>query len=232
VGYNVQGAVDAKHHLLVETQVVNTAADQGQLAPMAQAVKEQLQLQESEVVADGGYFAGPDLKRCQEMGMKPYLASVNNSPSERAGLFGKADFSYDAAQDLYRCRAGQALARQRETLDKGRRLFYYDNPSACAQCPLKSRCTQAQYRTVSRWEHEECLERMAQEVAAHPEKLRRRKTLIEHCWGTLKWLLAGGFLLRGLVKVGAEVSLAHLGYNFKRALKVVGWQGLMAAFQA
>ena len=44
VGYNVQGAVDAKHHLLVTTEVTNTAADQGQLARVAQAAKTELEI--------------------------------------------------------------------------------------------------------------------------------------------------------------------------------------------
>ena len=80
---------------------------------------------------------------------------------------------------------------------------------------------------MSRWEHEEVLERMAAQVATHPDNLVRRKTLIEHCWGTLKWLLPEGFLLKGLKKVGAEVSLAHFAYNFKRALKVAGLAKLL-----
>jgi len=72
---------------------------------------------------------------------------------------------------------------------------------------------------------------MAQKVATAPGKLAARKTLIEHCWGTVKWLLPGGFLVRGKVKVGAEVSLAHLGCNLKRALAVVGLEKLLAAWQ-
>ena len=105
-------------------------------------------------------------------------------------------------------------------------MFDYDNPGACAQCPLKARCTKAEHRTVSRWEHEAYVERMLARVAAQPEKLAKRKALIEHCWGTLKWLLPGGFLLKGLRKVRAEVALAHFAYNMKRALKVVGFDKL------
>ena len=116
-------------------------------------------------------------------------------------------------------------------MPKGKTLFNYDNAKACAGCELKARCTKAAYRTVSRWEHEASLERMAEKVAASPEKLAARKTLIEHCWGTMKWLLPGGFLVRGKVKVGAEVSLAHFGYNLKRALAVVGLEKLLAALR-
>ena len=110
-------------------------------------------------------------------------------------------------------------------------MFNYDNPKACAGCSLKTHCTKARYRTLSRWEHEVSLERMAAAVAARPEKLARRKTLIEHCWGTMKWLLPGGFLVRGKVRVGAEVSLAHFGYNLKRALAVVGLEKLLTGLR-
>jgi transposase len=231
VGYNVQGSVDAKHHLLVTAEATQAVVDQGQLAAVAQAAKAELEIQHADVVADGGYYKSEDLKTCQEMGMEPHLPAVENSPSERAGLYGKDDFRYDAAKDTYHCPNGAELSRRRQMEDKGRVLFNYDNPKACGGCPLKARCTKADHRTVSRWEHEAVLERMAAAVRAAPEKLAARKTLIEHPWGTLKGLLPGGFLVRGKVKVGAEVSLAHFAYNLKRALVVVGVAKLMAALQ-
>jgi transposase len=229
VAYNVQGCVDAKHHLLVCTEVTNLCVDQGQLADVAQAAKAQLEIEQAEVVADGGYYKSEDIKTCQEMGMEPHLPAVENSPSERAGLYGKSHFRYDAAQDVYECPNGAHLRRRREMEDKGRKLFNYDNRKACVHCGLKARCTKTAYRTVSRWEHEESLERMSAAVAAAPQKLAARKTLIEHCWGTMKWLLGGGFLVRGKIKVGAEVSLAHFSYNLKRALAVVGLEKLLEA---
>ena len=231
VGYNVQGVADGKHHLLVTTAVNNCASDQGQLAPMAQAAKAELELERAEVVADGGYMKSQDIKDCQDMGLEPHLPAVQNSPSERAGFYGKADFRYDAALDVYHCPAGAQLVRVREMTDKGRAVFNYAHEQACGNCPLKSRCTKASYRTVSRWEHEERLERMAAKVQAEPEKLARRKTIIEHCWGTLHWLLAGGFLVKGLKKVRAEVSLAAWAYNLKRALAVLGLKKLLAVVQ-
>ena len=231
VGYNVQGCVDAKHHLLVSTEVTNTAADQGQLAPVAQGAKTQLQLTQADVVADGGYYKSEDIKTCQELGLEPHLAAVENSPSERAGFYGKNDFRYEPERDVYHCPGGAALRRRRQMEDKGKIVFNYAHPPACAGCALKARCTNARYRTVSRWEHERSLERMAAKVAAAPEKLAARKTLIEHCWATMKWLLPGGFLVRGKVKVGAEVSLAHFGYNLKRALAVVGLAKLLGALK-
>lgn len=232
VGDNVQGCVDAKHPLLVTTAVTTTAADQGQLAPVAQAAQTELKIQHADVVAAGGYFKSEDIKICQELGLEPHLPAGANSPSERAGLYGKDDFCYDADKDVYQCPNGGELSRRRQMADKGRGLFNYDNPEACAGCPLRARCTPAAYRTVSRWEHEAALERMAAAGAAAPEKLAARKPLIEQVWGTLKWRRPGGFGVRGKVTVEAEVSLAHFGYNLKRARAVVGLEKLRAALKA
>ena len=229
VGYNVQGVIDAKNHLLVATEVINAASDQGQLAPMATLAKNELELKQSTILGDGGYCKFQDIKDCQEMGMEPHVALGLNSPSERAGLYGKADFTYDTAHNLYVCPNGAELSLRRETHDKGKLVFSYTKPKACANCLLKSKCTKSRFRTISRWEHEESVERMSREMAAHPEKFAARKTLIEHPWGTIKWLLPGGFLVRGLRKVEAEVSLAHWAYNFKRLMKLMGFKELMAA---
>ena len=65
--------------------------------------------------------------------------------------------------------------------DKGETVFQYENVRACAGCEWKAHCTHARYRTVSRWEHEASLARMAAKVAAAPEKLAVRNTIIEHC---------------------------------------------------
>ena len=50
-----------------------------------------------------------------------------------------------------------------------------------------------------------------------------RACLVEHPFGTLKrGCGCSHFLLRGLSKVSAEMSLWMLGYNFKRVLSILG----------
>ena len=231
VGYNVQAAVDGKHHLIAESAVTQASNDLGQLAPMAAAAKATLELDGADVVADTGYYKSEDIKVCQEMGLEPHVRAGQMSPSERAGRYGKKDFGYEAAGDVYRCPAGAALTRRRRMEKEGKVIFDYDNPRACAGCALKAHCTEAEHRSVSRWEHEASLERMERLLAAEPEKLAARKEVVEHCFGTMKWLLPGGFLVRGQERVGAEVSLVHVAYNLKRALAVVGLEGLMKALK-
>ena len=61
------------------------------------------------MVADQGYYHGTEIKRCLEVGITPLVPRPLTSANEARGLFTKDDFIYDAAQDAYRCPAGQTL---------------------------------------------------------------------------------------------------------------------------
>ena len=126
--------------------------------------------------------------------------------------------------------AGATLKRRR-TSDRGDKIEWeYGAPTICVRCAQKHLRTPGRYRTLTRWEHEERLERMDERLAREPAVLARRKALVEHPLGTIKTrILSGGFLVRGLEKVGAEVSLAHWAYNFKRVVNLVGVPALLAA---
>jgi len=65
VGYNVQIAVDEKHHLIAAQEVVQDANDEKQLLPMCQATKEMLGPKIPEVVADTGYHSFEQLAVCR-----------------------------------------------------------------------------------------------------------------------------------------------------------------------
>ena len=58
VAYNVQVAVDAKHHLIVAHEVTNAGSDRSQLSPMAQAAREAMGKKRLRALADRGYFSG------------------------------------------------------------------------------------------------------------------------------------------------------------------------------
>lgn len=122
------------------------------------------------------------------------------------------------------------MPRQRTIQRESKVEWEYGAPAACAGCAQKARCTKGSYRTLTRWEHEERLERMDARLAAEPAVLQRRGAVVEHPYGTLKQrILVGGFLVRGLAKVDAEVSMAHWAYNFKRVVTILGVPALLAA---
>ena len=56
VGYNIQSAVDIKHHLIVAHDVTNVGTDRSQLSTIAKQTKAALKIDKLDVVADRGYF--------------------------------------------------------------------------------------------------------------------------------------------------------------------------------
>ena len=126
-----------------------------------------------------------------------------------------------------------ACSRIRHLFCAGLKKINYANRAACRDCPLRSRCTGNQFRSVSRMENEAVLDRMAARLAQRPGILDRRRETVEHPFGTIKqWMYQGAFLMRGLEKVRGEFSLTALAYNLRRALNLVGFAELMAAVQA
>src|SRR4030095_16821818 len=107
VGYNVQAAVDAKHHLIVAHEVTNIGNDRAQLTKMATAAKEAMHKRGLQALADRGYFSGPEIKACTEAGITPLVPKPMTSNAKAEGRFSKADFVYIAKDNAYRCPAGQ-----------------------------------------------------------------------------------------------------------------------------
>src|SRR5580658_4240420 len=232
VGYNVQTAVDAQHHLIVAHEVTNVGNDRGQLSTMAGQAKTAMGRKDLEVVADRGYFKGEEILACQDAGVTPYVPKPMTSGSKAKGRFGKQDFVYRPDDDTYRCPAGETLTRRFTSLQDGKNLHTYWT-SNCAGCPLKGQCTDGKERRVRRWEHEAVIDAMQARLDAKPDAMRIRRATVEHPFGTLKaWMGATHFKTRTLEKVRTEMSLHVLAYNLKRVIAIVGAQPLMAAMRA
>ena len=230
VGYNVQIAVDVKHKLIVEQQVTNQVVDMGMLTQTAEPAKAVLGVETIDVVPDKGYFKIEDIEACEQAGMVPYVPRPQRGPSVKAGLFRKDEFSYDTESDSYTCPAGQRLQPYTSSLLRGLKKTNYVNKQACRDCPIRPRCTNGQFRAVSRLENEAVLDRMQAPLANRPGILDQRRETVEHPFGTIKqWMNQGAFLMRGLEKVRAEFSLTALAYNLRRVLNIVGFARLMAA---
>jgi len=107
VGYNVQATVDAKHHLIVAHEVINTGHDRDQLSGMAGQAKAAMGLQALDVLADRGYFNGEEVLSCEGIDVTPYVPKPLTSGSKAKGRYGKQDFVYLADDDVYRRPAGE-----------------------------------------------------------------------------------------------------------------------------
>lgn len=231
VGYNVQAAVDAKHHLIVAHEVTNVGNDRAQLSKMALQAGDAMGRKKLEAIADRGYFKGPEILTCEQAGIATYVPKPMTSGSKAEGRFGKADFIYIARDDVYLCPAGQRLRWHQTTVENGMNIRAYWT-HVCPQCPLKAQCTTGTERRVKRWEHEAVLEAMQRRLDRRPEKMMVRRRTIEHVFGTLKhWMGATHFLMKRLEHVSTEMSLHVLAYNLKRVMRILGIAKTMKAIR-
>ena len=232
VGYNVQIAVEAEHHLIVTHEVTNEGSDRSQLSHVAKETKATLDVDKLDVVADRGYFNGEEILECEEAGITVTLPKPMTSNSKAEGRFGKQDFRYIAEEDVYICPAGERLAYHYTTEDKGLVVHRYAT-NACRHCAIKHNCTKGKERRISRWEHEHIIDAVQRRLDEYPEKMRQRRETVEHPFGTIKARMgATHFLMKTLPRVASEMALHVLAYNLTRVMNIMGVQPLMAAMRA
>jgi predicted deacetylase len=231
VGYNVQVAVDTEHHLIVNHEVTNVGSDRAQLARVAKETKAMLQTDSLEVVADRGYFSGEEILACDQAGITVTLPKPQTSGAKSEGRFGKQDFVYLPEEDVYRCPAGERLQYRFTSVEHVLRLRRYWT-NACRTCALKSRCTAAVQRRITRWEHEQVIEAVQRRLDENPQAMRQRRETVEHPFGTTKARMgATHFLMKTLPRVASEMALHVLAYNLTRVMNIMGTGPLMAAMR-
>jgi len=232
VGYNVQTAVDAQHHLIATHEVTNQNNDRDLLTAMGTQARTEMGVEELTVVADRGYYKSQEIKASEEAGLIPYIPKSHTSNNKAHGLFDKSDFRYLPETDEYQCPAGEHLPKRTTMMENGKTMVRYWS-SNCQACKLKSKCTTGKERRVSRWEHEEVLDRMERRLARDPQKMRIRCQTVEHPFGTIKhWMGATHFQTRTLEHVKTEMSLHVLAYNMKRVMNILGVASLIEAMRA
>jgi len=110
VAYNVQSAVDTRHHLIVAHEVTNSGSERSQLSTMAKQAKAALKTDKLDVVADRGYFNSLEILACHNASISGTLPKPITSGNKTKSHFGKQDFRDVKADDVYICPAGERLA--------------------------------------------------------------------------------------------------------------------------
>ena len=241
VAYNVQNAVDDKHHLIVHTQATNSN-DGKALHKAAMQAKDNLQLQKEDrllLLADKGYHTGAELYQCQQENMTTHVAykeqpSVKHIDTE----FLSESFEYNKATDSYRCPAGAVLTslgtwhnKKGEANETSYRFKTY-RTAACKSCSLKHQCTKLPKRIIHRSEYQDAVDINDNNIKRNPQYYKRRQAIVEHPFGTMKrhW----GYthtLLKGLQKVNGEMNLIMFCYNFLRTKNILGFEKMLEAIK-
>ena len=233
-GYNAQIVVDSKHKLVVAEDVSDNGDDRAHLSSMLAEAKRNLDVEELTGLADRGYYDGAQFKECEDRNITVYVPSPDRSLAmKKKGRYSKKDFNYDAQGDCYYCPQGKQLKRCKAVVTKNSRTYiqYISKSVDCKACAVREHCLGAQRltrtRILRRWEHEDVVDRHRERMRNGVEKMKKRGTIVEHPFGTLKHRNGlHQFLMRGLDKCRGEFSLMTMAYNFTRVLNILGVQKL------
>ena len=217
IAHNVQIAVDEKHHIVTAVDVTSSAADQGQLYPMAKKLKKILGVKKITVLADKGYHTGEDLRRCARNRIKAIVATPENKNINE-------EFKYNKDKDVYICPSKQELYHT------GKKEAVYVNFKACRECSNRTNCIseKAKGKRIARNKNTEMMERANRRYNRNKTLYKRRQEIVEHVFGTVKRGFGYTyFLLRGNRKVKGESFIFFLTYNFKRVSNILGNKELL-----
>ncbi len=119
VGYNVQSAVDTKHHLIVTHEVTNVGSDRSQPSRMTESARAAIGSEAIEAVADRGYYNGEEIVACEQAGVTVYLPKPMTS-----GLLAKGRFNMSRRTTFIFAPSGEQLTYHYTNEEEGRRCGY------------------------------------------------------------------------------------------------------------
>ena len=241
VGYNIQAASDRKYKLLLaaDTGDVN---DTKALAVMVERVQKNLGLDSMKIniLADKGYHSGRELKACEALNAKTYVAPKESSSVKQNPAYAMESFRYNPRSDTYTCPAGASMLTNgrwyNKKLKNGRKSYEVKHykTRACKGCKLREECTSNKMgRIIERTEYAEYVASNNNRVNKNPDYYRQRQQIIEHQFGTLKRHQHFDYtLMKGKDKVLGEVFVAFTMYNLRRSVSILGFSGIMRRIKA
>jgi transposase len=228
--YNVQIATDQAHGIIVGTSVSQSGGDSRQLIGALEQVQANTGKLPAQVVTDGGYTSGRNIKALTEQGID-FIAPVTDGWEQLQcrgvdPAFSREAFSYDAAADCYLCPAGVRLSYQgREQQGEHLRFRYRAPAAACAGCAFKAQCCpqSRRGRALNRYDYEAEMRRhkAKMQTAEAQEIYKQRKQTAEFPIAWLKEKIGlRRFRLRGLNKVELEVLWAAATHNLQQWIRL------------
>ena len=230
--YNIQTVVDAENKMIANADVITENVDFEQLKPALEALKQNIDLVPEEIIADTGYYVPAEI-RAIEQGeeTKCYVNVPKESKTKKEERENGITFEYDAQKDEYICSQGKRLVLKARGVMKRNVLYDRYDGIECDGCPVRDMCTKAKAGRIiyRRHDHEwksQYDQRMNQKQGR--EKLKKRRAVVEHPFGTMKiWMGKLQLLLRGKRKVQIEVDLITTTYNLRRLLNIESNQNLV-----
>ena len=249
--YNIQTATDAKHKLIADYEVTNNCNDRNLLARMSISSKEALGVERIDVTADTSYFVATDLAQCLAEGIVPHVSSeyesiticvpvVEQEANDAQEFSNQGKTVYVKERNIGLCPMGNVLYPRSYSAGHGAAI--YSNAKACKDCRQRSKCPSYYDRELkvkmpsfefSKDYNDKGLHTKQLVLTPDKEKLRRRKEIAEHPFGTVKRTMNSAYcLLKGIDNVRGEFALTFLAYNLKRAISILGVPSLLLSLLA
>jgi len=161
-GYNGQAMVDGKHQVIVEGEAFGWGQDHHHLEPVVDGAQENMEaigkgedyFRDAILTADTSYHSTESIKKCEEEGIDAYIPDKDyrkrhpgltvkkSSIDSRRRKFSSEDFTYDEAEDQYKCPMGKRLKLSTKKA-KARDIVYrryHADPRDCEVCTVREGC--------------------------------------------------------------------------------------------
>ena len=229
VSHNVQIAVDEKNHMVVAVDVTSEAVEYEQFHNMSKQAKDALGVESLTVLADRGYFSGEELDKAEKDGIIPMVPKPDRTWSPDP-MYTSSCFVYDEQSDVYICPQGKVLPRKKKRKNS-KADPEYGSKHICADCPVRDKCTtNKDGKYIRRGEFQAAADRAFLRVWQKRSLYKKRKTLVEHIFGTVKASFGFRYLsVRRTDMVKTDSCLVFLAYNLKRAINILGTRALVEA---
>ena len=222
--FNGQTIIDKKNRMIATAEITTEPNDINELKNNLDDLKEQLDIVPQTVEADKGYGNVSDIKEIEENSDTKCFIPLQKNKKKEADKKAGIKFTYDNESDEYQCSQGKKLKRLQKNKKKGKTFYNVYQCRDCNECLLKSKCTKSKkgrmlHRNLIQDWIDKYKKRM--QTTKSKDKIKERKTIVEHPYGTIKWMMGMfHFLLTGKEKVQIEFDLYATAYNFKRLINI------------
>jgi transposase len=216
--------IDTDNAIIVDVEATRAMrqAEVGAARTMIDRAADRFGLEPKRLAGDSAYGAAPMLAwLVKDKAIAPHI-SVFDKSKRHDGTLSRADFTFDAAHNVYVCPQGKLL-RTTGRIHDGRTLLYRSQKTECDLCPLKPKCCpNTPHRKIPRDINEEARD-VARALYNTPafEQSRRDRKRVEMLFAHLKRILRLGRLrLRGPCGAQDEFLLAAIAQNLRRLAKL------------
>jgi transposase len=227
VAYNVQTVVDEKHYLPIDYKVTNEN-DSKAMSGMLRRAKIILKAKGFTALYDKGYHTGSEIKKALELNVELMVAIPGVGAVAPDENYNFTHFKYDESNDTYTCPQQQILTSNGSWYQKNKERYFYlakhYKTHACTNCTARASCTKNQKgRVIERSEYAPYMEINKCNIEANPELYKKRQSIVEHPYGTIKrqWGFYYVITKRGLKRASADVGFMFVAYNLRRLMNII-----------